>query len=73
MNDEDEEVADEIARREKVKADRDNRKQRQDQGDDLEKEEKWKQMHMQIATSRASSYLTYDSDYVLLTNTKRGH
>ena len=49
----DEMVLEELARRQKGKSDRDKRRDRSDQSE-LDKEEKWKQLHMNMASSRTA-------------------
>ncbi len=54
-NDEDEEVGDELLRRQKNRHERDARRKKDQEENnkaDLEKEEKWKQLHMQMANDR---------------------
>lgn len=54
-NEEDEEVGDELLRRQKTRQERDARRKKDQEENnkaDLEKEEKWKQLHMQMANDR---------------------
>ena len=63
FNDEDEEVVEELERRQKSRADRGNRKAQKEDQDELEKEEKWKKLHMQMTSSRNILSLSFFGAY----------